>query len=82
MAERNNGVGVSGELGLCGADGENVGECPDGQCRDPQPTILVLFLKKKNYLFIHERHREAETQAGSMWGAHNGARCQDPGITP
>ena len=35
--------------------------------------------------FIHETHREAETQAegeaGSLWRARCGTRSQDPGIT-
>ena len=38
--------------------------------------FFILFLKffwQRFYLFIHERHREAETQAegegGSLWGA-------------
>ena len=43
----------------------------------------TLFFK---ILFIHERHREAETQsegeACSLRGARLGARSQDPGVTP
>ena len=40
----------------------------------------------KNYLFIHERHREGETEtqaegeAGSLQGARCGTRSQDPGV--
>ena len=37
-------------------------------------------------LFIHERHREAETlaegEAGSLWGVQCGTRSQDPGSRP
>ena len=48
-------------------------------------VIVTIFLKKRFYLFIHERHtqREAETQTegkiGSLWGAWCGSRSQDLG---
>ena len=46
---------------------------------------VFLFLKIF-YLFIHERHREAETQAegqaGSLQGAPCGTRSQSPGSRP
>ena len=48
-------------------------------------NFSALRLKKiRFYLFIHERHREAETQAegeaGSLWGAWWETPSQDPGI--
>ena len=43
---------------------------------------FIYFLRF--YLFIHERHREAETEAegeaGFVQGARLGTRTQDPGI--
>ena len=49
-------------------------------------AVFIYFLFFKIfYLFIHERHREAETEAegeaGSLRGACCGTRSQDPGIT-
>ena len=45
-----------------------------------EPTFFFFKI-----VFIHERQREAETQAereaGSMWGAQCGTRSQDPRIT-
>ena len=47
-----------------------------------------LFLEKRFYLFIHERHREreaktqAEGEAGSMQGAQCRTRSRDSRITP
>ena len=45
---------------------------------------LVFFFFLRFYLFIHERHRKAETQAEGEAGSLQGARCstqsQDPGI--
>ena len=49
-------------------------------------SVARLHFFLRFYLFIHEREREAETQAegeaGSMQGAQCRTRSQDPGVTP
>ena len=48
--------------------------------------VFILLFFKRFYLFIHERHREAETQAEGEAGPMQGARCGtwswDSRITP
>ena len=47
-----------------------------------KPAPLKLFFFKRLYLFIHERHTEAETQAEGEAGFLRGAQCRTPSQDP
>ena len=42
---------------------------------NPYSIFLSLCCFSKDFLFIHERHRKAETQAEGEAGSRQGARC-------